>query len=353
VLREEDVIEEIVRVYGMNNVPMPSQMRLALVQGEAFNKQAAQRNIADMLASNGLCEMMAVSLSQSGYYADDLLGIDAENLVRVNNTANMHLDIMRPTMLPSGLEAISHNLNRQQTEVRLYEFGKTYRQLPTDDDNSSVDARYKETSHLSIFLTGKAQPEHWTNKSNNMVGFFDLKTQVLAVLARLGVKNYQEEQVQGLPFASALRFFRGAQTLVTFGKVSPRIARKFDVKQEVWYADFNWDAMLSAASGSKTAYAEVSKFPSVRRDLALVLDRATTFADIAKAVNKAGKPLLRDIRLFDVYEDESKLGEGKKSYAIALTLEDAQRTLQDKDVDAVMAKIESSLAAQLGATVRR
>ena len=345
VLREADIIEEIARIAGLNQVPMPKQLRTSLSFSQGFNRQAAQRNIADSLSAQGWCEMMAVSLSQSNYYKDDLLPIANENLVYINNTSNMNLDIMRPHMLPSGLEAILHNLNRQQNDVRLYEFGKTYAKLG--------EGKYTETPHLTLMLTGRTAPEHWSNKDNSLANIFELKTYVIGVLQKLGISQYQETTATGLPFANALKLHRGPLELVTFGKVSPRVTRKFDIKQTVFYAEFHWANVLQAAENAKTTFAELNKFPTVRRDLALVLEKNTTFADISQVIRKVGKPLLRDVRLFDVYEDETKLGEGKKSYAIAMTLEDNSRTLLDKDVDNTMQRVEEALLKQLGATVRR
>ncbi len=345
VLREADIIEEIGRIFGLNEVPMPAQLRSSLSFSEGYNRHAAQRNIADSLSAQGWCEMMAVSLSQSNYYKDDLLPVVNEELVYINNTSNQNLDIMRPHMLPSGLEAIVHNLHRQQSDVRLYEFGKTY--------INNGEGNYTETPRLTLMLTGRATPEHWANKENRAANIFDLKTYVIGVLQKLGIAQYQEAVHVGLPFANALKLHRGPLELVTFGKVSPRVARKFDIKQEVFYADFNWANVLQAAANAKTTFAELNKFPIVRRDLALVLEKNVTFADISQVVRKVGKPMLREVRLFDVYEDETKLGEGKKSYAIAMTLEDNTRTLLDKDVDNTIQRVEAALLKQLGATVRR
>ncbi len=357
VTRPADIVEEILRVYGLDNVPVPVQMRSSIVRNEYPDPNQVRNAIGDYLAANGFNEIMSLSLSQSTFYKE-ILAREAVDIVPVNNTSNVQLDIMRPTMLFSGLEAVLNNQNRQQSDLKLFEFGKTYHdrkdgQWKMDGGGTDVKKLFDEPQHLAIFLSGQRWAESWRNAGNPAADYFTLKNFVENILARLSVSGYQETVLNDEVFSYGMKYHRGPQELVVFGKVQPKICKKMGIRSEVYYADFNWDLLLQAVKKQSITFAELNKFPTVRRDLALVIGKSVKFSDIAALAKKVGKKLLKDIILFDVFEDESKLGEGKKSYAIGFTFEDPTRTLQDKEVDAVMGELIGNFESKLSAVIRR
>ncbi len=352
VIREADVVEEILRVYGLDNVPIPTHIRSSMEISPRPHPDAVLNFAADFLAANGFNECMGLSLSNSAYYTGDTatFSIEKEQLVFVHNTANQGLDCMRPTMLFGALEAVRNNQNRQNADLRLFEFGKTYRTL--GNGQQTVDG-FSEVLRLSVLVTGAHDTESWQPSAKKSVDFYTLKSYVTNLLARLGVSGFQESTVQEGAFQYALRYHRGPQELVTFGAVQPAVLKKMDVKNAVYYADFHFENVLKALAANKIQYAELNRFPSVRRDLALVLDRSVTFGDIRQLAGRTVKKLLKEINLFDVFEDEAKLGAGKKSYAVSFVFEAPETTLQDKVVEAAMGMLVGVLETKLGAVVRR
>jgi phenylalanyl-tRNA synthetase beta chain len=346
VLREADVIEEILRIYGFNKVPMQDQITSTIAISPKPNPSEVRNMIGDLLASNGFNEMMAVSLSESKYYKEIFQSIKEEQLVYINNTSNIHLDVMRPTMLFSGLEAILHNQNRQQSNLRLFEYGRSY--LKTEEENV-----FNETNHLCLYMTGTRHPESWLKSDKEEVDFYALKAQVLQVLNRLGVSGYQEKSTDEETFSFGIQYHRGPQALVRFGKVKTSISKAMNIKAAVFFAEFNWDAIMKAIRKHQVTFTEISKFPSSRRDLALVVDNSVKFVDIVAIAKKTGKKLIKDINLFDVYINEQQLGKDKKSYAVSYIFEDPSKTLKDKDVDKVMNQLIQTYESKLGATIRR
>lgn len=344
VTREADVIEEILRIYGFNKVPISPQIKTTINIAPDPDPNAIRNTIGDFLAANGFSEMMAVSLSESRYYKEILSEVEESELVYINNTSNVHLDIMRPTMIVSGLEAIRHNQNRQQLDLKLFEFGKTYRKR---------EDQYKENSHLSIFLSGQRWKESWLNSNKKAADFFALKAFVSNIMQRLGFVQYQETLINNEVLSYGCQFHRGPQVLVEFGKVSGIVLKKMDIKGEVFYADFNWDKIFKALQKHKIEFQEINKYPSTRRDLALVIENSTKFSDIVTIARKVGKKLLKEINLFDVYENEQQLGKGKRSYAVSFVFEDSNKTLKDKEVDKVMNQLIQACETQLGAIIRR
>ncbi|MCB0015782.1 MAG: hypothetical protein KDE34_27900, partial [Anaerolineales bacterium] len=262
----------------------------------------------------------------------------------INNTSNVQLDIMRPDLLFSGLNAVLHNQNRQQVDVKLFEFGRSYRH-----GEKSID----EQQHLSLFMAGSRYPERWVDNRKGDADYYSIKAMASNMLARLGISGYQETAINDETFAYGLQYHRGPQVLVQFGKVSPRICKQMDIRSSVYYADFNWDVLLKAVRKHKIEYQELNKFPTVRRDLALVIDNSVKFSDIVAIARKVGKKLIQDINLFDVYENESQLGQGKKSYAVSFLFEDPTKTLKDKEVDKVVNQLIEAYESQLGASIRR
>lgn len=343
VTREADVIEEILRIYGFNNIEMPTQIRSAIVKTPQPDPVKVSNLVANLLSSNGFNEIMAMSLTRSKYFSE-ILELPKENLVFINNTSTVELDVMRPTMLVSALEAVAHNQNRQSADLRLFEMGKTYHQ------NSG---KYEEITHFTLTMTGAKITENWhtkTEKSN----FYTLKMYVNLVMQRLGLSGYQETVVENNSmFAFGVKYHRGNQVLVEFGKVSKKNVKGFGVKQEVFFADFQWDNLLKMVRNAKVTYEEISKFPMVRRDLALVLPSEVSFAEVQQIAQKIAKKLLKSVNLFDIFEDENKLGVNRKSYSVSFLFEDKEKTLQDKDIDRVMTEFIKGYETKLGAVIRR
>ncbi|MCB0563475.1 MAG: phenylalanine--tRNA ligase subunit beta [Phaeodactylibacter sp.] len=344
VTREADVIEEILRIYGYNKVPIPEQVKTGINIAPKPNPDELRNILGDYLAANGFHEMMALSLSESRIYKELYNSVSEAELVYINNTSNVQLDIMRPDLLFSGLNAVLHNQNRQQVDVKLFEFGRSYRHAEKGID---------EQQHLSLFMAGSRYPESWIDNRKGDADYYSIKAMASNMLARLGISGYQETAINDETFAFGLQYHRGPQVLVQFGKVSPRLCKQMDIRSSVYYADFNWDALLKAVRKHKIEYQELNKFPTVRRDLALVIDNSVKFSDIVAIARKVGKKLIQNINLFDVYENESQLGQGKKSYAVSFLFEDSTKTLKDKEVDKVVNQLIEAYESQLGASIRR
>lgn len=346
VTREADVVEEILRLYGLDNVPIPAQIRSSMEIQVRPNPDAVRNFAADFLAANGFNECMSLALSNSAYYLGEnaILPVEKDQLVFIHNSANQGLDCLRPSMLFSGLEAVQRNQNRQHSDLRLFEFGKTY---------ARSGEKLEETHRLSLFLTGAHAAESWQPGAKKMVDFFTLKTFAYNLLARLGVSGFQETTLDEAPFQYALKLHRGPQALVTLGSVAPVFLKKMDLKNPVFFADFNFENVLKALGSNKVQFAELNKYPTVRRDLALVIDQSVGFGDIRQLAAKTAKKMLKEVNLFDVFEDESKLGAGKKSYAVSFVFEDFEKTLQDKEIDAVMGQLTGAFEGKLGAQIRK
>jgi len=345
VTREADLIEEILRIYGFNKVPIPTQVKNSVVATKRPSPQELRNVLGDYLAANGFNEMMAVSLTKSSY-AKDILPIPEEELVFVNNTSNITLDVMRPTMLFSGLEAIAHNQNRRSIDLKLFESGKTYKK-------GEAEGSFKESQHLSLFLTGQKVSENWQKAGQVPADFYTLKAYVNNVLARLGVTGFQEDSLKDDIFVVGYKYFRGQQIVAKFGKVQKKIVKAMGIKSDVYYADINFDALVKATKKHNIGYKELNKFPTVRRDLALVIDNSVSFNDIVRNARKTNKKHLKDINLFDVYTNEDQLGAGKKSYAVSFIFEDNTKTLVDKFVDKEMNKLIQVFERNLNAQIRR
>ena len=344
VTRPADVVEEILRIYGLNEVPVGDRIKSSLSYSPQPDPQRVRSLVTELLVARGGYEMMALSLSESRYY-DEILPLEKDRLVFINNTSNQHLDIMRASMLPGGLEAVVHNQNRRQTDLTLFEFGRTYRR--------DEAGKLKEREHLSLLLTGRVTGIHWRDTDQQQVDFYRLRALVEMVLSRLGFSGYQHSASELDALQYGRKFHRGPQELVQFGRVKPAVERAFGAKQPVFYADFHWPTILKALRKQKTTVTEPSRYPSVRRDLALVIDKAVKFEDIAAIARKQAKKLLQDLQLVSIFEDADKLGADKKSYAIRLEFGNAERTLKDKEVDKVMQQLMQQYERQLRATIRR
>ena len=338
VLREVDLIEEVLRIYGFNKVEIPTVLKTTIHTHNHPNARSVKNTVSELLAGNGFNEMMGLSLAESKWYEDH------NELVFINNTSNTHLDIMRPDVLLSGLDSVSRNINHQQTDLRLFEFGKSYQKAEA----------FVETPHLSLFITGKESALSWISNGQRDAGFYDIKKWVSLVLNRLNIASFQNSELEEDPhFEYGLHYHRGPKTLVKFGLVDSSVLKQFDIKQEVYYADFNWQNILDFAISSNVRIEPISKYPSTSRDLALVVDEHVKFGDIIRLTGKTEKKLITDIELFDVYTNNEQLGEGKKSYAVKFVFQNLEKTLKDKDVDKVINKLTEVFGKELGAVIRK
>lgn len=338
VTREVDVIEEILRIYGFNKVELPSKMSTAIHSRELPNPRSIKKTISELLSANGFNEMMGLSLAESCWY-----GGERNEFVFINNTSNIHLDIMRPDALRSGLDSVRRNLNHQQSDIHLYEFGKAYTQ----------DEEFQEKAFLSMFLSGLEKPVNWKETNETDVDFYSVKKWVLLILERLNISSYQVSETENKDFSYGLKIHRGTQDIVHFGKLDDELLKEFGIKQEVFFAEFDFDKLSDAAIKTKVTIDPINKYPATSRDLALVLDETVTFSEVENITKKTEKKLISDIELFDVYKNEEQLGADKKSYAVKFIFEDYEKTLKDKEVDKVMNKLIDAFGKNLGAQIRK
>ncbi len=342
VTREVDVIEEILRIYGFNNVPLPDQVRTSLSYYPFPSKQYVIDTVSDFLSANGFNEMMGLSLIESKAYKN-MDFIDPDGFVYINNTSNIHLDIMRPEPMLSGLLSVLNNLNHYQRNFGLYEIGRTYR---TED-------HFVEKEFLSLFMTGARFSESWVTPYKEAIDFYDIKKWVSRITDKLGILSFQVKDAEDRRLSYGLTLSRGDQDIVTLGEIDSSILHLSGIGQKVFYAEFDIRHTLFAISKKSSEVEPLNKYPSTRRDLALVIDEGVKFEEIRKIALKAGKSYLREIGLFDIYKNKSQLGEDKKSYAVKFIFEDSEKTLKDKEVDKIMQKMIAVFEQKLGARIRR
>ncbi|MEW7292794.1 phenylalanine--tRNA ligase subunit beta [Aquimarina sp. 2304DJ70-9] len=340
VQREVDVIEEILRVYGYNNISFTQKLNASISNIDKFSDHNVQNTISNQLVGRGFNEMLANSLTTQDYI-DLSEQLKAEHNVEMLNPLSNDLAVLRQSMLFSGLEAVSYNINRKRADLKLFEFGKTYH---------DYDGKRIENKHLSIIISGNQTKESWkTNQQHS--DFFYLKGIVSSVLERLGLTKLKTTPIKNDLFSEGLSLSLGKTKLVDFGIVKKSVLKHFSVSQEVLYADFNWDAVLEYAKHNKIWYHDIPKFPEVRRDFALLLDDTIKFEEIHTIAKQTEKQLLKDINLFDVYQGKN-LPKGKKSYAVSFTLQDENKTLTDKQIDKIMNKLQHNFESKLGAELR-
>jgi phenylalanyl-tRNA synthetase beta chain len=349
VQREADVIEEILRIYGFNRVEITNGLRSTLSSTTKPDKEQVVNMISDLLSSNGFYEMKSNSLTPSSYY--DSEEKEDPEAVRLFNPLSQDLSLMRKNLLFGGLEAIAYNINRKQTDLKLYEFGNCYYLNPEKKGEDPLE-KYDEAYHMGIFLSGDVRQGNWIQKEVKS-SFHQLKTYVEKVLSKLGIDPLALvcAGLENPQFDEVLEYKYKDSTLVEFGKVSRETLKQFDIKQEVFAAEFNWDLVLKALSGHRILFKPLSRFQAVSRDLSLMLDRKVTFESLRTLAFKAEKKLLKSVRLFDVYEGD-KIEKGKKSYALSFTLLDEEKTLTDKQIDKAMQRIASAFERELGASIR-
>jgi phenylalanyl-tRNA synthetase beta chain len=335
VTRECDITEEVLRIYGYNNIEIPSKVNASLSYGEKPNREQTQHVVADMLSANGYLEIWCNSLTKAAYSKNE------EESVKILNPLSSDLNVMRQSLLMPALESVAYNANRRNSDLKLFEFGKTYH---------LIQDKYVERPRLLLVLSGNVETEQW-NQKPQAVSFYNLKAAVDAVISRLGVGNYQVDEVSDGDFAYGLKYYRGEKAIVTFGAVTAADKKKADIDKAVFYADFDWALLLDMAKKNKIVNKDIPKYPVVRRDLSLLVDTAVTFETLKTIAFKTEKKLIKNIQVFDVYLGEN-LPQGKKSYALNFSLQDENQTLTDKQIDSVMQKIIYNLAQTANAEIR-
>ncbi len=343
VLREIDVIEEILRIYGFNMVNTSSRLNSNISYAANPNKFEITNTLANFLAYNGLNEMMGLSLIDSKLCIETF-GYKEEDLVFINNTSNVGLDAMRPSMLISGLLSVQHNLNRQQQSLKLFEIGKSYL---VNENN------YLETEKLTIFLTGLVSEINWSNPRPKTNDFYAIKQLCDQLLNKLGVSKYGVTEKEESYYNYGLAYSFDNDTLVSFGEVSDVVLRKMGIKQSVCYAEFDLSALVKSQANKKNYVKEISKYPAVKRDLAIVVDKHVTFNRIEQSIQKTKQRYLTGVGLFDIYTNEAALGKDKKSYALNFTFENLEKTLTDKEIEETMANIINVCETELGGIIRK
>lgn len=350
VTQEADVVEEILRIYGFNNI------KLSEIAGTDYlaefpekDSNKFKRTLGGLLVSNGFYEILTNSLTNAAYQQKHSLKFAGEP-VEILNKLSEEQGILRQTMLFTGLEVCAYNINRRQKDLRLFEFGKIYwktTEVPTTED---VTATYKEEERLALYVTGNYETENWQNKPRP-VNYFDLAQQVSHLLEKSSVSNLKQEKLNDPLFDYGMRLIKGTKEIGKIGKVKAALVKDFGIKQEIFYADLN-TALLFRSANPKFVVQEVARFPEVRRDLSLVLDKQVTFEEIRELVLATEKRLITNIVAFDVYEGD-KIPEGKKAYALGFTLQDENKTLADEEIEKVMARLMSAFEGKMGALIRK
>lgn len=353
VQRPCDVVEDILRIYGYNNVEIPTQLKSSLViKGDEDKKYKMLNLVSEQLVGAGFREILCNSLTKAAYY-DGLASVPTESLVNIINPLSSDLNVMRGTMLFGGLESIVRNANRKYPNLRFFEVGNCYSYNKEKHEDENPLRAYTEENHLALWMTGKRIEGSWIHADEN-TSFYELRANVDNIFARVGLTPQMTvvEHSGSDLFASALKVMtRGGKVICEMGIVSRAIQKRFGIQNEVFYADINWAQLCKAVKKHAVHYEEVSKFPAVSRDLSLLIDTKTEFAEIERIARNTEKKLLKSVELFDVYEGKN-LPEGKKSYAVNFILQDPDKTLNDKAIDAIMNKLINNLKKQLGAELR-
>lgn len=348
VTREADLIEEVLRIYGYNNIEPHDEIKTSLSFTVTPDPEKVQNIVSDYLAAGGFNEIMNNSLTRSAYYAGNH-EYPLERSVKMLNPISRDLDVMRQTLLYGVLECVVFNQNRKVQDLKMFEFGRVYSARTV---NSDPLPGYHEEKHLALIVTGRSQPENW-NVSGRPVDFYDLKGYLEGICSKLSISL---EKFTVRPFQSAmmhegLQYMFDGKSVFTIGLISSRLMKAFDCRQPVYYAEADWDLLFSLIPVKTGLYRGIPKFPEVRRDLSLLVDSAVTFAEIEKLAYQAGKKLLKKVGLFDVYEGE-KIASGKKSYAISFILQDDDKTLTDKEIEKTMGRIMEALVSEFKAMLR-
>ena len=350
VKREADVIEELLRIYGYNNVEIPTQVNASLQTAEKPDPNLVRNLISEMLTAQGFNEIWSNSLTKASYYSG-LKSYSEEQTVKILNPLSTDLNGMRQTLLFGGLESILHNTNRQNKNLRLYEFGNCYF-YKGSELKDHPEKNYWEEEHLGLFVTGNKEKESWSEKENSAT-FFSIKTYAENILLRLG---FSTEQMQIITcdnelFSEGLSYVFNNKPLLNVGIIARKWLKKFDIESPVYYADFNWDNVFILYKKHKVLFEELPKFPAVRRDLALLIDKSIKFEQIKDIAYKVERKILREVDLFDVYEGKG-IPDNKKSYAVSFILRDDKGTLNEKQIEKTMQKMVDTFNRELGAELR-
>ena len=353
VQRPCDVVEDILRIYGYNNVEIPTQLKSSLTIPSDIDKAYHRQNvIGEQLVGCGFREILNNSLTKTAYYTE-LNKYTEETTVKVMNPLSNDLGVMRQSLLFGGLESISRNINHKMPNLRFFEFGNCYHYSPEKKNDEDPIKAYTEEMHLGMWTTGKRVEGSWAH-ADEKASFYELKAYVINIFTRLGVNPgiVVTETSDNNIFGKALALkARSGKVLCEMGTVCHKLLKKMDIDQDVFYADINWDNMMRAIKKNEVLYHDISKFPSVSRDLALLIDKTVQFEQIEQIARQTEKKLLKSVELFDVYEGKN-LPSGKKSYAVNFILQDETKTLNDKQIDAMMTKLIANLKKQLGAELR-
>lgn len=331
-----DVVEEVMRIDGYDNVEFPSHIRMSPALSEKPDKEAVREKTADYLTSNGFYEIFTNSITNSQYYDKE------QPLIRLINNLSLELDVMRPSMLHTGLEAIAYNLNRKLSDILFFEFGKTY--LPEENN-------YEENEKLALYASGNKMPENWQNKVVPVDNYF-MKGHLQNIFSLLGFSKTEFENVQHADLKDVQCMLLKNKKVGVFGNVNHKILERFGIKQPVLYAEIDWKTLVKQSGKTEISYREIPRYPSVRRDLALILDKNTPFASVEKTAYNIKSNILQSVNLFDVFESE-KLGTGKKSCAVSFTFQHPEKTLTDKEVDKTMQKLIFAFEKELQAEIRK
>ena len=355
VQRPCDVVEDILRIYGYNNVEIPTQLKSSLtVQGDEDKAYHSQNLVAEQLVGEGFMEILNNSLSKASYYTDfDLNKYPNETTVKVMNPLSADLCVMRQTMLFGGLESVVRNINHKSQNLKFFEVGNTYIYNKEKWSEESPIKAYSQEAHMSLFITGKRVEGSWAH-ADEQSNIYELKAVVENVLRRVGMpqNNVVIKHSDNNIFSKGVNYeTRAGKVLVELGILSLKLKKAFDIEQDVFYADIHWDNLMKAVKKVNLTYTDISKYPSVSRDLALLVDKNVEFAQIEQIAHQTEKKLLKSVVLFDVYEGEH-LPEGKKSYAVNFILQDEEKTLNDKQIDAIMKKLIANLTSKLNAELR-
>ena len=352
VQREADLVEDVLRVYGYNNIEISDHVNSTLSYAPKPDKARLQNVASDFLTSNGYTEIMSNSLTKASYY-EASQSYPVERCVRIMNPLSQDLNVMRQTLMFNALEAVELNVNRRNQNLKMYEVGNCYAYAAEKASEENALAKYEESYRLAITVTGQATQLSWNSKAEGS-SFFTLRAMVEKLLKRFGVDIYalQSESLACDLYADAIVFKQGPKEVVRMGVVSPAVRKRFDIKQDVYFAEIDFDQLIKMTKKSKIQFKELSKFPEVKRDLALLVDKGVSFSQLRSIAFATEKKLLKSVSLFDVYEGD-KLPEGKKSYALSFILEDKNQTLTDKQIERTMANLQSQFEQKAGAEVRK
>ena len=353
VQRPCDVVEDILRIYGYNNVEIPTQLKSSLViKGDEDQKHKLANTVSEQLVGEGFNEILNNSLTKGAYYCEHNTYPEA-NCVKILNPLSTDLNVMRQTLLFGGLESIQHNVNRKRQNLRFFEFGNVYIFTPEKQNLDDPMLAYKEQYHAALWVTGKRVEGSWAHQNEDAT-FFELSAYVENIMRRIGVKPGMtvRKKSENDIFSNGLTIEnRGGKKLVEMGIISKKLQKQFGLDNPVYYAELNWTVLMKVIKKNEVLYTEISKFPAVSRDLALLVDNSVEFAQIEQVARQTEKKLLKKVELFDVYEGD-KLPVGKKSYAVNFILQDEEKTMGDKQIDAIMQKLITNIKKQLSAELR-